>query len=511
MGKNTYSGYLATTRSFLFLLVLLSGVLLQACVPTKRGRTAQHLDQSGNPSKPKSYYTGYSEKYVPYREKLAAGDFSALQQLMAEEEQEITKKTQDETALVNKLRLVGLMERASLSLQAGDPDGAIKWCRLAQDLIEERSVESYFKEGASSVWNVLTDVVGASEFGLYNPPGYEKVMLLNLASMAYLLKGDDRAFNIARLAVQWQEEEKEKFTEELRKKLEEEAQRKKKKTSRQQQNSDLLSSVLRKEFSKYESTALTVPNAFVNPFGDYVTGMVNEFKSVKVKSLLSNAHIAYQQALELNPDSKVLLQAVKDTKKRKSAGRLIHIVALNGFVPEKKVLPIPLDRDVDVELPTFNPISSRVAKIEVTTARNKKLVTLSSVANIEALALRHQKDSLPYIKAMLLFSVVRDTLEVTAGDAFIPGLGGLIKSFTDKGQKPDTTSWMTLPSVIMAGRIYAPRGLKTLKVKSYDKAGKLLAQKQIKLNEGGQHFVLVRSLDKKLYVYPSKKIWSPRS
>ncbi len=512
MRRNNSLCYQLTLRYASFLLVLFCGLILQACVQTQGGRTAQRVNTSGKPLKPEAYYAGYSKKYVAYRDKLAAGDSDAVLQLMAEEEAKIKAETQDEDDLVNQLRLIGLMERASLSLELGEPDKALDWCRLGQELIEKRASESYLKEGVSSVGHFFADTLGAGELARYDAPGYEKVMLLDLASMAYLLKGDDRAFNVARLAVEWQEEEKEKFTEELEKKTKEEVEgRKKASNSQQKQNADRLFSALHNEFSKYDSTTLTVPNAFVNPFGDYVTGMVDEFKSVKVKSLISNAHIAYKQALELNPKSKVLQQAVKDTKKRKRADRLIHIVALDGFVPEKKVLSIPIDRDIDVELPTFNPIPSKVAKIKVLTAKNKTLTTLSPVANIEALALRHQKDSLPYVQAMLLTSVVRDTVMVSAGDAILGGLGGLLKEVTDEAQEPDTTSWMTLPSTIMAGRFYAPKGLRTLKIRSYDRAGKLLAEKKVKLNKGNQHFVLVRSMDKTLYAYPSKKIWSPKS
>lgn len=492
-------------------ILLAATAFIQGCVPTQGGRTAQLVDSDGQLIHPESYYAGYSKKYMPYREKLATGDIDSVLKMMAEEESKIREKSNNDKALVSDLRLVGLMERASLSLQLGEPDKALKYCCLGQEIIEQRGSESYFSEGISSVGSFLADIVGAGGIGRYEAPGYEKIMLLDLASMAYLLKGDERAFNIARLAIEWQEIEKEKFAAELEKKADEIVEEKMTKNEREEQNSHRLMSALNREFSKYESKALTVPNAFVNPFGDYVTGMVNEFKSVKIKSLISNAHIAYKQALELNPKSKVLQQAVKDTQAKKRANRLIHVVALDGFVPEKKILSIPIDRDVDVELPTCNPVKSKVAKIKVLTSGNKTLATLSPVADVGALALRHQKDSLPYIQGMLLTAVLRDTAMVLAGDAMFLGLGGFARKMMDDSQEPDTTSWLTLPSTVMAARIYSPKNLKSLKIRSYNSNNAMIAEKIVRLSEGTQHFVLVRSIDKTLYAYPSKKIWSSRT
>lgn len=457
-----------------------------------------------------SYYTGYSKKYLPYRQQLAAGQADKVVAAMIAEEQAISDKQQKEVNLAEELRLVDLMERASLTLQTGDAEKTIFYCGLGQQVIEDRESESILNGAMSSIGSLFVDSLGAGEFGRYDATGYEKVLLLDFASMAYLLKGDDRAFNVARLAVEWQALEKEKFEQELEQVREKSADQQQKKSIEKQQHAQRVTGILDSEFAKYDNVALTVPNAFVNPFGDYVTGMVNEFKSVKIKSLLSNAHIAYKQALKLNPKSKVLKKAVKDTKKKRSASRLIHVVALDGFVPEKKVLSIPIDSGFDIEIPTYEPIPSKVKTIKVMTGKGRVLATLSPVANIEALALRHQKDSLPGIQAMVVAATLRDAAVVGAGNAFL-GVGGLMRQLLDDHQEPDTTSWMTLPSKVLAARIYAPNGLKKLKIRSYDSKGRKLAEKIVKLGKGSRHFVLVRSIDKTMYAHPSKKIWSPKS
>ncbi len=520
--------HLKSVNGLSWIIVIVCGLFLQGCVPTQGGGAAHMNNIFGHsqtvappagqvlpgqtqvrPLEP--YYTGYSKKYLPFRQQLAAGNVAEVERMMAAEEENFKKKNKTDMELAEQLRLIGLMERSSLFLQTGSPDKVIRYSRLAQELIEERESESYFKGGASAIGSFFADAAGAGELGRYEAPGYEKVMLLNIKSMAYLLKGDERSFNVAKLSIQWQDEEKEKFSKEISKVEDEEKDDKKQKKQNQQNRSTNIFQVLNTEFSKYNSAALTVPNAFVNPFGDYLVGMVNEFKSIELKSLLSNAHIAYKHALKLNPDSAVLKQAVKDTKKKKPASRLIHIVALDGFVPEKKVISIPVDGNLDVELPIFNPVPGRVAKIKVMTSQGKTLATLSQVADLEALALRHQKDSLPYIKTMLMTAVVRDAAIENAGNSIFGGLGSLVSRVMDSAQEPDTTSWMTLPATVMAARIYPKKGLKTLKIRSYDSEGKQLAEETVKLNDGNSHFVLVRTIDETMFAYPSKKIWSPQT
>ncbi len=511
------NGAVSTGRRFCTIVIcisIFSAFFLAGCVPPIPGnRTSQHMNPQHQPGETGTYYAGYSKNFLPYKEKLCSGKIEDVQQAMLAEEEEIKGSKGTDAELAEKLRLVGLMERATLALQSGDADKTHDYCRMAQTLIEERESQSYFNEGVDVLEKIFLKFGGGGEYGRYDAPGYEKVLLLDIEAMAYLLQGDERAFNVARLAILWQNEEKEKFEdklEEASKKAEENLQKEADNEEKKQQSAKMLDT-LQAEFSKYDDIALQVPNAFVNPFGDYITGMVNEFKSLQIKSLLSNAHIAYKQALELNPKSKVLQQAVKDTKKKKSASRLIHVVALDGFVPEKKVLSIPIYSELDIELPTYEPVASKVTTLKVTTMDGKLLATFSPVANVEALALRLQKDALPTVQAMVVAAAVRDIAIVQLGNKLYSGLGRIFRRALDRFQEPDTTSWMSLPSTILAARFYPPKGLKKLKIKSYDGKGKKLAEQTVKLNKGSRHFVLVRSIDETMYAYPSKKIWSAKS
>jgi uncharacterized protein len=366
---------------------------------------------------------------------------------------------------------------------------------------------------------MFAEASGNGQYGRYEAVGYEKVLLLNLKAMDLLLQGDVRAFNVARLGIQWQTEEKDKFDKQIQAFEKESAEKNKEdKTSDKQASASDKASLIAaidKEFAKYDAQALKVSSAFVNPFGDFLAGTVNEFKSVKSKALLSNAHISYEQALKLNPDSKVLQLAAKDTKNKRSAANLVQIVAFNGFAPEKQVLkfgvPIPtLSAPLTVELPIYTAINSRVKKIKVTTTSGKVLTTLSPIANITALAFRHQKDMLPLVQSFIVSSTLRDAVIRETGNHYLNGLGNLVGSALDSTMEPNTASWMSLPSEILGGRFHSPKGLKKIKVITYDANGKQLSQKTVELSKGDRHLVFIRSIDNILAVYPSEKIWSQK-
>ena len=490
------------TGVYLFFIAAVLLFFSSACVPTQNQRTA-HTGKVGKDGvqEPITYYTGYSKGFQPYKNDLKAGKLDAVLDKMAKDE--------------HKVGLLGLLERSSLSLQAGDVEKSLYYSQLAEDIIEERSGESYASEGVAAFGSLIATVSGAGEYGRYDAAGFEKVMLLNLKAMDYLLQGDERAFNVARLAIQWQREEKDRFEKNMREVKKDTTAASKKSDPKKGTKKDkqTIYSALDREFAQYDSKALTVPNAFVNPFGDYLAGLVNEFKSVKIESLISNAHISYKQALKLNKNSRVLQQAVKDTGKKRSAERLIQVVAFDGFAPEKKVLSfgvaVPgLADPLDIEVPTYEPVPSRVKTIKVMTTKGKVLTTLSEVADIEAIALRYQKDSLPAVQAMVVASTLRDALIKEVSNQMMGGLGSLVGSVLDSSMEPNTSSWMSLPSSVYAGRFHPAGGLKKVKIVSYDSKGKKLSQQTVNLAKGNRHFIFVRSIDKTMAAYPSKTIWT---
>ena len=185
---------------------------------------------------------------------------------------------------------------------------------------DERSTVGGFFSGAKDT--VLATLTGIAELGEYPGAGYERVLMLNYKSIAHMLDGERSDYNVTRRAIDLQNIGKKKFDElvrEAKTKIKEEESKQKEK------GADLASygfdTVVEEQYEATEKQALKVPSAFVNPFGFYVAGVVQELDSYEDKSLRDNARISYKKALELNPKSSVIKQAVKDLAKPAPKGR----------------------------------------------------------------------------------------------------------------------------------------------------------------------------------------------
>ncbi len=487
----------------------------------------------------------YSKCFQAVRNDLYKGLDAKICQKLNSLDTEMQKKHQYDDGFAEDMGMLNLLEISSLYLHTGVPDKSLEYSRYSECLIEKRENEPQLWELMRKGGSLIGSLSGGQNYSVYDPVGFEKVLLLNIQAMDYLLKGDERAFNVALKSSDWQDLEREKFEKQI------EAVKKSSKKNigkednqetyvdpkQKKKNKKIKNKVfarLAREFAKYNRKALQVPSAFVNPFGDYLAGVVKEYKSVDAdfRSQMDNARIHYDKARQLNPKSKVLKLAYKDAKKRRSAKRLVQIVAFDGFVPEKNILrfdiklrqcPIP----IHIELPVYDPVKSRVHRIVVSTTGGKNLATFRKVADIEALALRHQKDMLPVIQALVAVAAVRDAaLQIgktavseavkkkygrTPGvsKAFDKLVGGLM-NVLDKNLEPDTSSWMSLPKRILAARFHPPKHLKTIVITSYDAKGMRLARQKVKLGKGGRHFIFVRTANKAMKVIKGKPIWSPK-
>jgi len=239
--------------------------------------------------------------------------------------------------------------------------------------------------------------------------------------------------------------------------------------------------------------------------------MIQELESYDDPSLRHNARISYKKALELNPDSQVIQQAVKELEKRysPSGNKLIHVVVGDGFVPEKKVLEFGIKvggQVFPVKLPIYEPTPSRVQRIEVHTSGGKRLAGLSPVADIEAICLRHQKDMQPFYTLRVMLSVGSSYVIKKSLNEF--GLfGSFISKFRDAMSAPDTRSWMSLPATIQAARLHVPKSLNRIKIVTYGEEGEELVSEMVDLDTSTHNFVYARSIDDVLYTYSNKKLW----
>ena len=485
----------------------------------------------------------YSECFHVVRNDFYNGLYERIRAKLDTIDAELQQKHQYDDGFAEDMGMLNLLEAASLYLYTGSVEKSLEYSKYAECLIEKREDEPKLWELLYKGRNMVGSLAGGQEYSVYDPIGYERVLLLNIQAMDYLLKGDDRAFNVARKSTDWQEFEREKFEQQIEA-LEQQPWKYDDKDEggtidpqKEKRNQIIKNKVfarLAKEYAQYDKKALKVPSAFVNPFGDYLAGVVKEFKSVDAdfRSQMDNARIHYDKACKLNSKSRVLQLAYKDTKKRRSAKRLVQIVAFDGFVPEKNIFKFNIilkksSIPIHLEVPVYDPVESKVKKIVASTTEGRVLATFQPVADIEALALRHQKDMLPAVQALVAVAAIRDAAIQIAGNSVsynvknkfgensnitkaIQKLVGALMGSLDRGLEPDTSSWMSLPKRILAARFHPPKNLRSIFITSYDAKGGRLARKKVQLGKGGRHFIFVRTTNKAMKVIPGKPIWSPK-
>jgi len=464
-------------------------------------------------------YSGYSKAFMPVKTMFACGragdavamcDPKALKAAYAAANKSTTSKAEQVKGTALNSEVLANLEGGNIALCSGNVDQAIDKFSGAENVFEKSEsttkVGGWFKK--TTIFAMET-MLGNEELGDYNGEGYERVLMLNLKSIAYLLAGQREAYNVTRRSINWQENEKKRFAEKIQSAKKELASKERGQGSSKSSGLGLTQS-LAKDYTPMETKATTVPSAYVNPFGYYVAGMVQEFESFNDPSLRDNAYISYKKALEFNPGSKVLREIVDDVKKTPPPGkRLVHIVAGDGFVPEKKLLKTGIKTEksvVPVKLPIYVPVPSQVSRIEVADMKGKKLATLSTVADVEAICLRNQMDGAVLRECKLFMAIMRSSVEQGVSD----GLGDFGKTFSavrDQMTTPDMRSWMSLPATMQAARFYIPASADKIKIVTYDAQGNKLASNTVTLDTSSHNFVSVRSIDKTLYVQANKKMW----
>lgn len=463
----------------------------------------------GAASKRRVIYEGYTKEMLPIKKLIAEGKVAEA----IKEKQKTYPKPDDYDVLAD-------LEFGLMSLDDADVSNAQQRFTHAerQQVAEEEqsTVGGFFSGIGKSVVKVAS---GNEEFGDYEGVGFERVLMLNYKSIAYMLEGDRNAYNVTRRAIDLQNIEKKAFDEEVRKAKEEikkeQEQQKKKGADLQKVGFD---SLVEQQYKETDRKAKKVPSAFVNPFGFYIAGVVQELDSYEDKSLRDNARISYKKALELNPKSHVIKQAVSELKRPAPTGRrLVNVVVGDGFAPEKKLLKFDLTMGTglptEIELPIYEPVASQVYRVEAQTTSGKRWAKLSEVADITALALRFQKDAGPLQQLRMMTTVIRNVIEgqawnqATQSAGLFGSLVSSVKKERDEMVHPDMRSWSTLPSRLLAARFFVPKSVSRIKLVAYDKKGKQLSSKVVDINKNSHNFVYARTLDKTLYTTASDKMW----
>ncbi len=498
------------------------------------GTSSDLMQRPLAPRERRVVYSGYSEHYLPVKAEISRGRFDvAVQKLKTLSkpaarvsspsvggDDRNTSREGDSTSLaplVSPGGFLNAVELGTLLLDSGAFPDAIERFAAAEDALVEMKTQSktgrFFSDLLGRFGETLS---GKEEIVAYRGEGYERILMLNYKAIAYLLEGDRRAYNVTRRAIDWQNIEKRRFEEKLR-----EAQTKLNELDRESGESGsrydqgFVERLVGEQFASLDARASSVPSAYVNPFGYYVSGVVHEFESASDITLRDNARISYEKALKLNPNAAVLKEAVADLSKpaKRNDDRLVHIVAAVGFAPEKKTLLYGLrfgEHVLPVKLPIYEPVPSQVRRIEVRDMKGRILQVLSPLADVEAIALRHQKDSRPFQNLRVGVAVARSAVEKSFLSRF-GKLGQAIAKMRDAMTTPDMRAWMSLPATIQAARLHLPQGTQRIQLVSIGQGRRELARTTVSLGKGPHGFVYARSIEGHLVAHTSETLWMDES
>jgi uncharacterized protein len=439
---------------------------------------------------------------------VAAADVATSSLTDAQGEQSGTQSTQ-----AFRDPLLSALEQGTLALDGGDVQQSLEQFGMAEDVLEGRRSGSVAGGAVRGLRNFLAEnITGREEFKNYNAEGFEKVLMLNFKTIAFLLEGQREAYNVSRRASDWQEMERQAFEKRIEKARSDQSEAVGDAGGAARDSFGGAEGLLEEAYADGRAKAAEVPSAYVNPFGYYVVGMVNEFESYADPSLRDNARIAYQKALELNPKSEVLRQSLAAAEKRGSgSGRVVHVVAGLGFAPEKKTLTygFPAMGDViPVKVPVYHRTPSQVTRVEIHAPGRGRLVILSPLADVEAIALRHQEDSKPMEVVRVGVTVIRSGLEKRALQRIqFAGIGKMLGDMRDATTNPDMRSWQTLPASLQAARLELPANVSKLELHSFDANGRLLARTTVEMPPGKHGFVYARGVDNALVAHASPIRW----
>lgn len=442
----------------------------------------------------------YAEAFAPARDALRAGRFDELVAKMntnpsnADGERLSDEETKEK--LIARNSELAIVERGLLTLNSGDFERALLFFDAAEQKMEQTEAENPFSSFGSAVSKgAVSALFGAEEVRDYVMRGYEKVMLLNYKALCYMLLGDRRAYNVTRKAIDKQQEEWEKFKEMLAALEEEQA--------KGGQMADVAGKVDADDRdAATKKKAAMVPNAYVNPFGDYMDAMLMEMDSLADSSLRDNVRIAYQKVVENNKDCSVARTAASQARKGVPRGKkLVHVILADGFAPERKEMTKGYQVDqlkAVVNYAEAIPVPTMVGGARVSFAGSS--ARLASLSRMESIILRDDQDRLPLRTGMIALALLRSG----AASAFLGDFGVKVAASM---QRPDTRSWLSLPNQVIVARLYVPTGTTQIKLDTLSAKGGVLASTTVPIAKQGPTVVYAVSYDKQLRAYANKHSW----
>jgi hypothetical protein len=495
------------------------------------------------PGKQGLFPGGYSQRFEPVRGMIARGDYvAAIDAFVPNTAPAATPaadsaakpadskaakganyaKAQEPPAHRGGITSDAFLSNAELGLiefEAGHLEEAVEHLKKAESSeTRGRSVGNTIGRGFGWIGGKIT---GQNELSPYYPLDYEAVLELNYLALAHLLKGQPTCYNVARRCIDLQQEIKSKFEKEIadakEKLAKQEADDAKKPLPKDQAAKDAQTAQAKSlndftgEFAAYDSYARRVPNAYVNPLGDYLAGLIQEIASREETALRDNSRIAYESAVTLCGHSPQLSAAVAAMKRsRVPAGeRVVHVIVGEGFAPERRELVFVLalvGQLMPIRLPIFTPVESTVERIEVLAGTGRPVV-LDPIGDFEAIRMRSQEDRIPLLTLEVTTSMMASYAEGKTAHKFGP-IGDLLNGAREKAAHADTRSWLSLPRRFHVARIVLPAAATSLTLTSLGHAGQRLATERIAVPKGDSHTVIyARAVDDHLVAQSARRLW----
>lgn len=374
--------------------------------------------------------------------------------VFAGDKKEGEKGKQDSSnALDNKDILYYLEKGELLSLQNKYKDSRDTWLKADEYV---RTWEDEFKTNPTKLLGDVGSYLVSDRVRRYDGQDYEKVALSSRLALSHIMLGD---FDSARIEMK-KTFEREKLIESFREK---EYDKLKEEGEKQEVKADT------KQLADkgYPLAELDTPdvrhlkNGFQNAFAHYLAGYFFE-----VTGEPSLAEPGYRNALQLQPDSKLVRDGLNRVGRRKPGPNESDVlfVVESGFSPSWKSVTVPLPIPINKKM-VVTPLSFPIVK-----ADNKGFVPASltiagketpveTLVNFDTMARRLLKDQLPSIMLRttvraIAKSIAQDQAQKRGGAV----LGAVMTVASVVTEQADERAWRTLPERVSVARVTLPYG-----------------------------------------------------
>ena len=399
---------------------------------------------------------GYAADVQSWLQPFNAGDPLRAAALLAHESPskmiQRRKYRKDPTLLADqtvadKIGVLGLVERATVSLAGGDLECSVNFLDLG---IRKSDLQQ------GSFWGADLEQ-------------YEHIMAVNLKSAGYLLAGDERARNMAQSSRELQARARDLYREAL---AEEQQKAEQQSASGQLPNQLAWMELFEAAFqnssiSNNGQIAERMTSPYVNPLADYLSAVIAETEAAAGTGTLdewSRASIAWRNAYELAPNSAFLNEASAqtDTWQRGSppAGqKIVNVLIANGSAPTDAVAKMYFNYQGS-PFPVMMPVkvSQENSFNGGTISAGAQSASFEIVSDIEGMVMRGAEDRRG---GEMLSALVRGWIAFEAGNAIGANSGSVLGNVLggavrDTLAEPVTDTWSSLPSSYYAARIVVP-------------------------------------------------------